>query len=69
VLNLRRSWRLRLYLLMLTVFLLVAGVVKVLAGVSFGIAIIAATGGLFANGLLSYLGERCSERKKPNPKA
>jgi hypothetical protein len=54
---------------MLTVFLLVAGVVKVLAGVSFGIAIIAATGGLFANGLLSYLGERCSERKKPNPKA
>lgn len=53
----------RFYIFLPALFLPIVAVIKVLAGISFGVALIAAVGGLFANGILLYLGERRHARQ------
>jgi hypothetical protein len=63
-LNLRRFWR--MYVVLLTLLLIGAGIVHVIAGVSVGIAVLAVVVGFFANGIFILIGElKAAQRKDP----
>ena len=61
-LNLRRFWR--MYVVLLTILLIGAGAVHVIAGVSIGIAVLAVLVGFFANGIFILIGETKAAKNK-----
>jgi hypothetical protein len=58
-----------MYVFLLTLLLLIAATIHIFAGVSVGIARLAAGGGFFANGLFILVSERRQARKKTRPGA